>query len=129
MRTNHFFNRDIVSIKDFSKDDLEFVFDATDKIRTFKANERGQLGSARTLGYIFYEPSTRTRMSFEAAMASIGGSSIGIFDPKSSSIEKGESLADTIRIMDLYSDVIVLRHPLDGSSRFASELCKNPMIN
>ena len=62
-------------------------------------------------------------------MASIGGSSIGIFDPKSSSIEKGESLADTIRIMDLYSDVIVLRHPLDGSSRFASELCKNPMIN
>jgi aspartate carbamoyltransferase catalytic subunit len=68
-------------------------------------------------------------MSFESAMASLGGSSIGIFDPKSSSIEKGESLADTIRIIDLYSDVIVLRHPLDGSSRFASELSKNPIIN
>jgi aspartate carbamoyltransferase catalytic subunit len=68
-------------------------------------------------------------MSFEAAMASLGGSSIGIFDPKSSSIEKGESLADTIRIMDLYSDVIVLRHPLDGSSRFAGDLSNNPIIN
>ncbi|HET6799399.1 MAG TPA: aspartate carbamoyltransferase, partial [Nitrososphaeraceae archaeon] len=94
-----------------------------------KPNEKSELGKGRTLGYIFYEPSTRTRMSFEAAMASLGGSSIGIFDPKSSSIEKGESLADTIRTMDLYSDVIVLRHPLDGSSRFAGELSKNPIIN
>ena len=58
-------------------------------------------------------------------MASLGGSSIGIFDSKSSSIEKGESLADTIRIMDLYSDVLVLRHTLDGSSRFAGELARN----
>ena len=68
-------------------------------------------------------------MSFEAAMASLGGSSIGIADLKSSSVEKGESLADTIRIIDLYSDVIVLRHPLDGSSRFAAELSQNPIIN
>jgi aspartate carbamoyltransferase catalytic subunit len=62
-------------------------------------------------------------------MASLGGSSIGIADLKSSSVEKGESLADTIRVIDLYSDVIVLRHPLDGSSRFAAELSKNPVIN
>jgi aspartate carbamoyltransferase catalytic subunit len=68
-------------------------------------------------------------MSFEAAMASLGGSSIGIADLKSSSVEKGESLADTIRIIDLYSDVIVLRHPMDGSSRFAAELSQNPIIN
>src|ERR671918_2809034 len=126
---NPFYDRDIVSIKDFAKDDLEFVFDATDSISRLKHSQRGELGKGRTLGYIFYEPSTRTRMSFEAAMASLGGSSIGIFDPKSSSIEKGESLADTIRTMDLYSDVIVLRHPLDGSSRFAGELSKNPIIN
>src|SRR5690348_6091192 len=129
MRNNHHYNQDIVSIKDFSKEDLEFVFISTDKISTLTANERSELGKGRTLGYIFYEPSTRTRMSFEAAMASLGGSSIGIFDAKSSSIEKGESLADTIRIIDLYSDVIVLRHPLDGSSRFAGELSKNPIIN
>jgi aspartate carbamoyltransferase catalytic subunit len=129
MPTNQFYNRDIVSIKDFTKQDLEFIFSTTDKINDMKPNEKSELGKGRTLGYIFYEPSTRTRMSFEAAMASLGGSSIGIFDPKSSSIEKGENLADTIRTMDLYSDVIVLRHPLDGSSRFAAELSKNPIIN
>jgi aspartate carbamoyltransferase catalytic subunit len=129
MSNNHLYNRDIISIKDFSKQDLEFVFYSTDIISSLRPNEKSELGKGRTLGYIFYEPSTRTRMSFESAMASLGGSSIGIFDPKSSSIEKGESLADTIRIIDLYSDVIVLRHPLDGSSRFASELSNNPIIN
>lgn len=127
--SNPFYDRDIVSIKDFSKYDLEFVFDATDNISQLKHNQRGELGKGRTLGYIFYEPSTRTRMSFEAAMASLGGSSIGISDLKSSSVEKGESLADTIRVIDLYSDVILLRHPLDGSSRYAAELSENPIIN
>src|ERR671916_1314001 len=129
MPSNHFFGKDIVSIRDFSRDDLEFIFDSTDKVQQLKPSEKSILGNGRILGYIFYEPSTRTRMSFEAAMASLGGSSIGIFDSKSSSIEKGESLADTIRIMDLYSDVIVLRHTLDGSSRFAVELARNPIIN
>jgi aspartate carbamoyltransferase catalytic subunit len=127
--SNPFYDRDIVSIKDFSKYDLEFVFDATDNISQLKHNQRGELGKGRILGYIFYEPSTRTRMSFEAAMASLGGSSIGISDLKSSSVEKGESLADTIRVIDLYSDVILLRHPLDGSSRYAAELSENPIIN
>lgn len=126
---NPFYDRDIVSIKDFAKSDLEYIFSATDKIRAMKPRERGELGKGRTLGYIFYEPSTRTRMSFEAAMASLGGSFIGISELKSSSVEKGESLADTIRIIDLYSDVIVLRHPMDGSSRFAAELSENPIIN
>jgi aspartate carbamoyltransferase catalytic subunit len=127
--SNPFYDRDIVSIKDFVKEDLEFVFDATDSISRLRHKERGELGKGRTLGYIFYEPSTRTRMSFEAAMASLGGSSIGIADLKSSSVEKGESLADTIRVIDLYSNVILLRHPLDGSSRFAAELSKSPIIN
>src|ERR671932_287773 len=129
MANNHFYNQDIISIKDFTKQDLEFVFSVTNKISILKPNEKSELGKGRTLGYIFYEPSTRTRMSFEAAMASLGGSSIGIADLKSSSVEKGESLADTIRVIDLYSDVIVLRHPLDGSSRFAAELSQNPIIN
>jgi aspartate carbamoyltransferase catalytic subunit len=126
---NPFYDRDIVSIKDFAKGDLEYIFAATDKIQAMKPSERGELGKGRTFGYIFYEPSTRTRMSFEAAMASLGGSSIGISELKSSSVEKGESLADTIRIIDLYTDVIVLRHPMDGSSRFAAELSTNPIIN
>lgn len=129
MATNHYYNRDVVSIRDFSRDELEFLFSFADKISTLSRSERSELGRGRTLGSIYYEPSTRTRMSFEAAISSIGGSSIGIADPKSSSIEKGESLSDTIRIMDLYCDVLVLRHPLDGSGRFASELARNPVIN
>jgi len=129
LATNHYFGRDVVSIRDFTRDELEFLFNFTDKISNLSRIERSELGKGRTLGSIYYEPSTRTRMSFEAAISSIGGSSIGITDPKSSSIEKGESLSDTIRIMDLYSDVLVLRHPLDGSGRFASELSKNPVIN
>jgi aspartate carbamoyltransferase catalytic subunit len=129
MPSNPFYDRDIVSIRDFTKNDLEFIFAETDKLSGLKPSQRGELGKGRTLGYIFYEPSTRTRMSFEAAMASLGGSSIGISDLKSSSVEKGESLADTIRIIDLYSDVIVLRHPMDGSSRYAAELSQNPIIN
>ena len=68
-------------------------------------------------------------MSFEAAMASIGGSSIGISDLRSSSIEKGESLQDTVRVMDLYSDIIILRHHLDGSSKYAAEISDCPIIN
>ncbi|MEO9321683.1 MAG: aspartate carbamoyltransferase [Nitrososphaera sp.] len=126
---NPFYERDIVSVKDFTKTDLEFIFSATESLSKLRPVEKSELGKGRTLGYIFYEPSTRTRMSFEAAMASLGGSSIGIADLKSSSVEKGESLADTIRVIDLYSDVIVLRHPLDGSSRFAAELSENPIIN
>jgi aspartate carbamoyltransferase catalytic subunit len=129
LATNHYFGRDVVSIRDFTRDELEFLFSFTDKISNLSRLERSELGKGRTLGSIYYEPSTRTRMSFEAAISSIGGSSIGIADPKSSSIEKGESLSDTIRIMDLYSDVLVLRHPLDGSGRFASELSRNPVIN
>jgi aspartate carbamoyltransferase catalytic subunit len=129
MPANPFYDRDIVSIRDFTKGELEFIFEATDKVSQLKPGQRSELGKGRTLGYIFYEPSTRTRMSFEAAMASLGGSSIGISDLKSSSVEKGESLADTIRIIDLYSDVTVLRHPMDGSSRYAAELSQNPIIN
>ncbi len=81
------------------------------------------------MGYLFYEPSTRTRLSFESAMASIGGNSLGISDISSSSTQKGESLADTVKIMSIYSDALVLRHPLDGSSRFASEISDKPVIN
>lgn len=129
MKANNFFNRDIVSIKDFTRSELEFIFDTTDNISNLKPRERGELATSRTLGYVFYEPSTRTRMSFEAAMASIGGSSIGISDLRSSSIEKGESLQDTVRVMDLYSDIIILRHQLDGSSKFAAEISDHPIIN
>ncbi|NMJ86245.1 MAG: aspartate carbamoyltransferase [Thaumarchaeota archaeon] len=126
---NCFYNRDIVSIKEFNRDDLDFMFKSTEKLQSLHQNEKMELARGRNLGYIFFEPSTRTRLSFEAAMISIGGNSMGIADAKSSSVEKGESLADTVRVIDQYSDVIILRNPLDGSSRFAAEVAEKPVIN
>ena len=127
--SNSFFQKDIVSIRDFDRQKFDTIFDATDKIIKMNPNERRELARGKTLGYLFFEPSTRTRLSFEAAMASLGGTSIGIADASSSSAKKGESLADTVKIMSLYSDVLVLRHQLDGSSRFAAEMVEKPLIN
>ena len=126
---NEFFQKDIISVRDFDKQKLESIFDATNKIIQINPNDRREIGRGKTLGYLFYEPSTRTRLSFEAAIASIGGTSLGISDISSSSTKKGESLADTVRIMSVYSDVLVLRHPLDGSSKFASEISQKSVIN
>ena len=128
-RINEFFQKDIISVRDLDKQKLELIFDSTNKILEIKPNERREIGRGRTLGYLFYEPSTRTRLSFESAIASIGGTSFGISEVLSSSTQKGESLADTVKIMSIYSDVLVLRHPLDGSSRFAAELSSKSVIN
>ena len=126
---NEFYQKDIISIKDLNQEQLEKIFTATDKIIQLNPAERREICKGKTLGYLFYEPSTRTRLSFDAAMASIGGNSLGISDISSSSTQKGESLADTVRIMSIYSDVLVLRHTLDGSSRFAAEVSDKPVIN
>ncbi|MBI1663720.1 MAG: aspartate carbamoyltransferase [Nitrosopumilus sp.] len=126
---NEFYQKDILSIKDYSKEQLESIFTSTDKIMQLNPSDRREICKGNTLGYLFYEPSTRTRLSFDSAMASIGGNSLGISDITSSSTQKGESLADTVRIMSIYSDVLVLRHTLDGSSRFAAEISDKPVIN
>jgi len=126
---NEFYQKDIISIKDFDKEKLEKVFDSTDKIMNLSPAERREICKGKTLGYLFYEPSTRTRLSFDSAMASVGGNSLGISNVSSSSTQKGESLADTIRIMSIYSDALILRHTLDGSSRFAAEVSEKPVIN
>ncbi|MEJ2260265.1 MAG: hypothetical protein P8X83_01200 [Nitrosopumilaceae archaeon] len=126
---NDFFNKDITSIKNYTRDQLEKIFEYTDKIIALDPIQRREICKGKTLSYLFYEPSTRTRLSFESAIALIGGNSLGISDISSSSTQKGESLADTVKIMSIYSDVLVLRHPLDGSSRFASEISSKPVIN
>ena len=126
---NEFYQKDIISIKDFDKEKLEKIFVATDKIMKLNPEERREICKGKTLAYLFYEPSTRTRLSFDSAIASVGGNSLGISDIASSSAQKGESLADTVRIMSIYSDVLVLRHTLDGSSRFAAEISEKPVIN
>ena len=126
---NEFYGKDIISVRDLDKEKLETIFNATEKIIQLDPNQRREIARGQTLGYLFFEPSTRTRLSFQAAIALLGGTSLGISDVTSSAIQKGESLADTVRIMSLYSDVLVLRHTLDGSSRFAAEVSSKPIIN
>ncbi len=128
-RMNNFSQSDIISIRDLSKDDLEQIFAKTNEIMEMSAEQRREIARGKTLGYLFFEPSTRTRLSFQSAMALIGGTSFGIADATSSSVQKGESLADTVRIMAGYTDAIVLRHSLDGSSKFAAEVSDKPLIN
>ena len=128
-RLNEFYQKDVISIKDLDRTKLEEIFAATDKMMAMDPAARHKVCRGKTLGYLFYEPSTRTRLSFDSAMASVGGSSLGISDIASSSTRKGESLADTVRMMSIYSDVLVLRHALDGSSRFAAEVSPKPVIN
>ena len=126
---NEFFGKSIISVRDLDKQKLESIFDATNKIIDMDGDQRREIARGKTLGYLFFEPSTRTRLSFEAAMALLGGTSIGIADVLSSSVHKGETLGDTVKIISSYCDVLALRHSLDGSSRFAAEVSNKPVIN
>jgi aspartate carbamoyltransferase catalytic subunit len=126
---NEFFGKNIISVRDLDKQKLELIFDATDKIIDMSQDKRREIARGKTLGYLFFEPSTRTRLSFESAIALLGGTSVGIADAASSSIHKGETLGDTIKVISSYCDVLVLRHSLDGSSRFAAEISNKPIIN
>ena len=126
---NEFFGKSIISVRDLDKQKLESIFDATNKIIDMGGDQRREIARGKTLGYLFFEPSTRTRLSFEAAMALLGGTSIGIADVLSSSVHKGETLGDTVKIISSYCDVLALRHSLDCSSRFAAEASNKPVIN
>ena len=126
---NEFYKKNIISVRDLDKQKLELIFDATDKIIDMSQDNRREIARGKTLGYLFFEPSTRTRLSFESAIALLGGTSVGIADAASSSIHKGETLGDTVKVISSYCDVLVLRHSLDGSSRFAAEISNKPVIN
>ena len=126
---NEFYKKNIISVRDLDKQKLELIFDATDKIIDMSQDKRREIARGKTLGYLFFEPSTRTRLSFESAIALLGGTSVGIADATSSSIHKGETLGDTVKVISSYCDVLVLRHSLDGSSRFAAEVSNKPVIN
>ena len=126
---NEFYEKNIISVRDLDKQKLELIFDATDKIIDMSQDKRREIARGKTLGYLFFEPSTRTRLSFESAIALLGGTSLGIADATSSSIHKGETLGDTVKVISGYCDVLVLRHSLDGSSRFAAEISNKPVIN
>ncbi|HIH01045.1 TPA: aspartate carbamoyltransferase [Thermoplasmata archaeon] len=121
---------DIVSIRDFSREQIEHVLNVAEKMVPVAKGEQGSTAlEGKVLGSLFYEPSTRTRLSFEAAMTRLGGRTLGFDEPKGSSVAKGETLADTIRMVDAYSDVIVLRHPQEGAARLAGHFADKPVIN
>jgi len=125
-----FKGRDIISIRDFSKKEIDFILDYANKMLIYAKGEKFEpVLRGKVLSSLFFEPSTRTRLSFETAMNRLGGRVIGFADPSGTSQKKGESLADTIRMADSYSDVIVIRHHQEGAARLAAEFADVPVIN
>jgi len=123
-----FKGRDIVSIKDFSREEIDYILKTAASMEPI-ARSGSEMLHGKILATLFFEPSTRTRLSFEAAMNKLGGTAIGFAEPKVAAIKKGENLADTIRVVENYADVLVLRHPLEGAARLAAEFSDVPVIN
>jgi aspartate carbamoyltransferase catalytic subunit len=123
-----FEGRDIVSIKDFTREEIDYVLKIAGAMEPI-AKSGSDMLHGKTLATLFFEPSTRTRLSFEAAMHKLGGTAIGFAEPEIASIKKGENLADTVRVVENYADVIALRHPLEGAARLAAEFAQVPIIN
>ncbi len=118
--------RSLVSITDYSKNEWLAILRLTAK---FEKKQPKNLLTGKVVASLFYEPSTRTRLSFESATQRLGGSVIGFSGTAGTSVDKGESLKDTIRMASRYADLIVLRHPQDGSARLAQEFASVPVIN
>ena len=124
------YGKDIISVKQFGREDLEYVFGVAHEMRGMVERVGTfDLLKGKILANLFYEPSTRTSSSFTAAMERLGGSVIPINEVKYSSVSKGESLPDTIRTLECYADVIVLRHPETGSAAIAAKAARKPVIN
>ncbi|MCL6429225.1 MAG: aspartate carbamoyltransferase [Anaerolineae bacterium] len=127
---NGFYQQDIISVRQFDRVKLDYIFGVAEEMRHMVQ----QIGSAdllrgRVLANLFYEPSTRTSSSFMAAMQRLGGSVIPINEVRYSSVTKGESLPDTVRTLECYADIIVLRHPEVGSAQIAADYASKPVIN
>jgi aspartate carbamoyltransferase catalytic subunit len=123
-----FEGRDIISIKDFSIDEINHIFKVAKTMEPL-AEKGSQMLRRKILATLFFEPSTRTRLSFESAMQRLGGSTLGFAEAEMSSVKKGENLADTIRTVENYADVIAMRHPLEGAARLAAEFSRVPILN
>jgi aspartate carbamoyltransferase catalytic subunit len=122
--------RDIVSVRDLSREEIEELLESARKMIPYAEGKRSMHPlEDRIVAMAFFEPSTRTRLSFEAAVQRLGGSCLTIADAGASSMRKGESLYDTIRMLSTYADAIVLRHPNEGSARLAARASDRPVIN
>ncbi len=119
-------NRSLVSIDDFSTEEILRILDLAEE---FEKEPTNSLLEGKVVATLFFEPSTRTRLSFESAINRLGGKIVGFSDSAVTSVSKGETLNDTIRTVSNYCDLIVMRHPIEGSARFASEVASVPVIN
>jgi aspartate carbamoyltransferase catalytic subunit len=120
----------VISIQDFSVEEIIKVLDRAEKMVAIARGEAvSDFLKGKVLATIFYEPSTRTRLSFETAMNRLGGGVVGFAGPEATSVVKGETLADTIRMVSGYADAVVLRHPREGAARLAAEFSDVPILN
>ncbi|WP_321430182.1 aspartate carbamoyltransferase [uncultured Methanolobus sp.] len=125
-----FKDQPVISMREFSREMIDHILTAAEKMEPIaRGEERSDLLSGRILAVLFFEPSTRTRMSFETAMLRLGGDVLNLGSVDASSIAKGETLADTIRVVDGYVDAIVIRHPKEGAAHLASEFSRVPVLN
>jgi aspartate carbamoyltransferase catalytic subunit len=123
-----FQGRDIISIEDFSRQEINHILDVSRSMELL-ASKGSDMLKGKILATLFFEPSTRTRLSFETAMLKLGGSNIGFAEAEIASVKKGENLADTVRTVENYADVIALRHGWEGAAKLAAEFSKVPIIN
>ncbi len=119
-------SKSLVSITDFTKDEYVKILNLTEE---FEKNPKQKLLEGYVVATLFFEPSTRTRLSFESAVNRLGGRVIGFSEAGTSSVSKGETIKDTIMTVANYSDLIVMRNPIEGSARYASEVSNVPVIN
>ncbi|MCL6263522.1 aspartate carbamoyltransferase [Craterilacuibacter sp. RT1T] len=124
--TNTLYRKHIISIPDFTRQELELVVETAGRL---KREPRNDLLQGKLIASCFFEPSTRTRLSFETAVQRLGGNIIGFADGGNTSAKKGETLADSLKIIGDYSDAVVMRHPKEGAARLASEFSPVPIIN
>ncbi len=122
--------KNVISIKDFERSDIEYILDEAEKLEKIALSQgiSNEL-NGKILGTMFFEPSTRTRLSFETAMKRLNGNCIGFQDSFCSSVSKGESVADTAKMFEGYSDALVIRHKVEGVSKFISDIVDIPVIN
>ncbi len=124
-----FERRHIISTRDFSREEIDFILDRAQRLEPYARKGGLDLLKDRVIATLFFEPSTRTKLSFDTAVKRLGGATIGFDSSESTSVVKGETLSDTIRIIESYSDAIVIRHPREGAARMASEISRVPVIN
>ena len=121
---------DIISIRDMKKEEIELILETAKKMEPYaKGEESSKMMEGKILGTLFFEPSTRTRLSFTAAMQRLGGEVMGFSGTGITSISKGENLTDSIKVVERYCDFIVIRHPMEGTARLAAEVSNKPIIN